>query len=88
MSSISLSGWVARCIIDTRSFGYTFSLMSHSETTTTTTTVTELVMTIKAAANLVCNYWYLRPGEIVYCAHIPCGVNGQCDGVLVLRLPV
>ena len=41
-------------------------------------------MTIKAAANLL----YKFAVEIVYCAHVPCGENGQCYGVLVLRLPV
>ena len=58
-------------------------------TTTTTTTVSALFKTIKkAAANLVHNYWHLHPVEIVHCAHVPCGVNRQYYGVLVLRLPV
>ena len=40
----------------------------------------------KAAANLVHNYLHLHPVETDHCADVPCGVNRQFCGALVLRL--
>ena len=42
----------------------------------------------KTVASPVYKYWYLCPVWFVSCAHVPCCVNGQCFGVLVLRLSV